>query len=104
MQTLDIGNTFARYQAMASSLDPSTTPGSERRDLHTRTELIARIAREFRGMAGLTLTKPQACRLFHLPPDHCERMLRELESAGVLAINSEGHIIPGKGLIDSPMS
>jgi hypothetical protein len=75
---------------MASSAD-SAEPSVERRDLHIRAELIAPIVTEFRGMAGLTLTKPQACRLFHLPLDHCERILQELADGGLLAIDYESH-------------
>ena len=77
---------------MASSSDRKEL---ERRNLHARTELLARIARQFRGMAGITLTRRQACRLFYLPPDDCERILQELEDAGVLARNTEGHIVRG---------
>jgi hypothetical protein len=72
----------------------------ERRNLNARAELIARIVREFRGMAGITLTSHQACRLFHLPPDDCERILQELEEDGVLARNGEGHLVRGSGLLN----
>jgi hypothetical protein len=84
---------------MASSADGAERK-LERRDVNARVELITRITREFRGVAGLTLTQVQACRLFHLPPDECERILRELEGAGVLARNSEGQIVRGSGLRD----
>jgi len=47
------------------------------------------------AVAGITLTRRQACRLFYLPPDDCERILQELEDAGVLARNTEGHIVRG---------
>lgn len=73
-----------------ASFPDDAEPRFERRDLNARMELIVRIARQFRGVVGLTLTQVQACRLFHLPPDECGRLLRELEGAGVLARNSEG--------------
>jgi hypothetical protein len=75
---------------------------TERRNLETRAELIARIAREFRGMAGLTLTDAQACRLFHLPPEHCARILRELERAQIFRRNSHGQLIRGDDMPRQP--
>lgn len=54
-------------------------------DCHERdAELCARIEAEFREMPGLTLTLPQAARLFSLDPDRCERVLDALVHTGLL--------------------
>jgi len=50
-------------------------------------ELCHRVQAEFREMPGLTLTLPQAARLFSLEPDRCERILDALVNAGDLATN-----------------
>jgi hypothetical protein len=56
----------------------------ERRDTRSRDDLILRVRQEFQGLAGLTLTLPQAMRLFRLEPGRCERLLRELVQRGEL--------------------
>jgi hypothetical protein len=61
----------------------TTYGGPERRDTETRTEVVQRVARGFRDV--ITLTQAQACRLFDLPPDQCERVLNELAQLGVTA-------------------
>jgi len=43
-----------------------TAPESERRDTRSREQILARVRAEFSDMAGLSLTLPQARRLFHL--------------------------------------
>ena len=48
-------------------------------------ELSVRILAEFLEMPGLTLTLPQAARLFSLEYARCERMLRGLVQNGSLA-------------------
>ena len=55
-------------------------------DATTRVEpqLYARIEAEYREMPGLTLTLPQAARLFNLEPARCERVLDALVHAGLL--------------------
>ena len=47
-------------------------------------KLCARIEAEFREMPGLTLTLPQAARLFGVEPAHCEQMLLYLVRTGLL--------------------
>ena len=51
-------------------------------------KLYARIDAEFREMPGLTLTLPQAARLFNLEPARCERLLGRLVHAGLLVHHS----------------
>jgi hypothetical protein len=46
----------------------------------------ARVVAEFREMPGLTLTLPQASRLFALQPAECERIFRSLVRAGELKV------------------
>ena len=53
--------------------------------LHGERELSVRILAEFLEMPGLTLTLPQAARLFSLESTRCERMLRSLVQNGSLA-------------------
>jgi hypothetical protein len=50
-------------------------------------ELCARVLGEFREMPGLTLTLPQAARLFSIDPPQCEQILDSLVQAGELATN-----------------
>jgi hypothetical protein len=50
-------------------------------------ELCTRIEAEFREMPGLTLTLPQAARLFSIDRVRCERVLAALVEAGHLANN-----------------
>jgi hypothetical protein len=59
-------------------------------DAATRDEpqLYARIEAEFREMPGLTLTLPQAARLFNLESARCERVLGSLVHAGRLVYHS----------------
>jgi hypothetical protein len=56
-------------------------------DLHA---LQTRVSAEFREMPGLTLTRPQAMRLFSLDAARCERVLGALVEEGVLA--TDGHV------------
>lgn len=49
--------------------------------------LLARIRAEFREMPGLTLTLPQAARLFNIDPVGCARVLDALVAEGFLATN-----------------
>ena len=47
---------------------------TDRRHVATREELLARMVKEFDEMAGLSLTFPQACRLFDVrDPERCAR-------------------------------
>ena len=56
-------------------------PGATTRD---EPQLYARLEAEYREMPGLTLTLPQAARLFNLEPACCERVLDALVHAGLL--------------------
>jgi hypothetical protein len=60
---------------------PDATTGDE-------PQLHARIEAEYREMPGLTLTLPQAARLFNLEPARCERLLDTLVHAGQLVRHS----------------
>jgi hypothetical protein len=48
-------------------------------------ELHLRVTAEFLEMPGLSLTLPQAARLFSLDPVRCERVLVALVERGILA-------------------
>jgi hypothetical protein len=48
-------------------------------------------------MQGLTLTLPQAARLFSIEPARCERVLRALLHAGHLATDGKGFVSPQAG-------
>jgi len=64
--------------------------GVDRRHPDTRAETLRRIKREFREMAGLSLTLAQANRLFDLRDGRGERLLRELVEEGFLQQTSDG--------------
>jgi hypothetical protein len=68
----------------------------ERREHQSRSELRKRIATEYREMAGLSLTKAQACRLFRVEPERFERILRELVDEGVLRVHGDQDLIRGQ--------
>jgi hypothetical protein len=48
-------------------------------------ELCARVQAEFQELPGLTLTLPQAARLFGIEPTRCRRVLGALVDTGHLA-------------------
>jgi hypothetical protein len=52
---------------------------------HEERELLFRVLAEFHEMPGLTLTLPQAARLFSLESTRCERVLGDLVRTGKLA-------------------
>ena len=69
-------------------------------------DVCARVYAEYREMPGLTLTLPQAARLFGLALADCERVLQELVRTGHLTTNgrsfasaADGHWAP---LTDQP--
>jgi hypothetical protein len=70
---------------------PPTTAHSEEPELHRR------ISAEFREMPGLTLTLPQAARLFSLDVERCERVLVFLVEGGVLTTNGRAFARAGAG-------
>ena len=60
-------------------------------DLH----LLRRIEAEFREMPGLTLTLPQAARLFSLDSRECERVLQALVRGGQLRFHNGSFALAG---------
>jgi hypothetical protein len=69
---------------------PRTT--SERRSVD-RSEIdtvLARIQAEYQEMPGLTLTSPQAKRLWNLSAVDCDRLLSRLVKTGFLRIDAAG--------------
>lgn len=67
---------------------------SDRRHGATREELLVRFVKEFDEMAGLSLTLPQACRLFDVrDPERCARVVKEAVDRGLLQISSEGLLV-----------
>jgi hypothetical protein len=65
----------------------------ERRDAFGRLALLRRIQREYEEMPGMSLTAPQARRLFALPEDVCSRMFDELVGRGVLRRKRDGRYV-----------
>jgi hypothetical protein len=53
-------------------------------DLRRDTDIYARVCSEFHDMPGLTLTLPQAARLFNLDRARCEQILLHLVHSGLL--------------------
>ena len=73
--------------------DKSEATAADRRDAERREELIARIAHNYREMAGLSLTEPQAQRLFQIADvEVLRRILNEMVRRGIVRI-SEGGLI-----------
>ena len=58
-------------------------------------DLCTRVQAEFREMPGLTLTLPQASRLFSIEPTRCQRVLGALVHAGHLATDGKAFASPG---------
>lgn len=69
--------------------DPSGA-STERRQPTSREEIRQRIRREFDELGGMSLTLPQAARLFSLDHQLCERLLTELVAQGVLLRTDAG--------------
>jgi hypothetical protein len=55
--------------------------------------LVERVRGEYREMPGLSLTVPQACRLWQIDPATCERILNALAAERFLARTSAGAFI-----------
>jgi hypothetical protein len=60
-------------------------------------EVCMRVRAEFLEMPGLTLTLPQAARLFSLTPARCEQVLRALVGAGQLVTDGRAFARAGNG-------
>ena len=71
-------------------LEPTVVP--VRAPLEEEHQLRMRIQAEFREMPGLTLTLPQAARLFSVEPARCECVLLGLVADGCLAINGSAFV------------
>jgi hypothetical protein len=80
---------------------PTATPSSMSNAASSRTAvrarlldpdgLIARIKAEYREMPGLSLTRVQAQRLWHLDEHTCRNVLARLVATGFLQITAKGH-------------
>lgn len=53
--------------------------------------LIARIQAEYHEMPGLSLTRTQAQRLWHLDEHTCRTVLTRLVATGFLYVTAKGH-------------
>jgi len=62
----------------------------DRRDVAARNYIVNRIRREFEEMPGVSLTVPQATRLFGIPTDVCARVLARLADDGRLRLTTGG--------------
>jgi hypothetical protein len=72
-------------RSMSRLSDQGVHASHERSASHDEHHLCVRIHAEFREMPGLTLTVPQAARLFSIEATRCERILKSLVHAGLLA-------------------
>lgn len=70
-----------------SLLSGTPQPCFANTDAHGDARLCTRIHAEFREMPGLTLTLPQAARLFSLDVVRCEHILGALVDEGHLTTN-----------------
>ena len=70
--------------ALAYRMQDGARPASDRRSQPARDLLLARVRGEFSEMPCLSLTIPQAMRLFGLREDICRRVLGALVTDGVL--------------------
>ncbi|MBS1820039.1 MAG: hypothetical protein JSU08_19055 [Acidobacteria bacterium] len=71
--------------------------------LHTDDPLLARIRSEFLEMPGLSLTIPQASRLWNLDPQTSQLALEMLVHAGVLQCTDDGRFMAaGDGVGSAP--
>ncbi len=83
---------FAPTNSMlqTASMEGGRRDPHDRRDHPSRDEVLRRIRDEFREMACMAVTLPQASRLFHVDVDVCERILTELVQAGFLRRTDSG--------------
>ena len=78
---------FTLVPAMATLQAPVA---GERRNLIARKALLRRIRSEFEEMPGLTLTLPQAGKLFGVTSDACARIFSQLSEEGLLQPSRSG--------------
>ncbi len=57
------------------------------------TAAVRQILQAYQDMPGMSLTRAQACLLFDLDPDQCDRVVAELTSLGVMHENDRGQLI-----------
>ena len=76
-----------------ADLTRDRTPLAERRDVVVRAQLVRRVRGEFAEMPGLRLTCAQACRLFALRRDICERVFAALVDDGTLSRDADGRFV-----------
>jgi hypothetical protein len=77
-------NTPSNSHALAVRVLPAVRPRIDRRSHLARELLLTRVRGEFGEMPCLSLTMPQAMRLFGLREDICRRILSSLVTEGVL--------------------
>ncbi len=72
------------------ALSRATSPPPDRQDRSGREALLCRIRGEFLEMPGISLTLPQARRLFDVDEDVCTRILDGLVLEGALMRTPDG--------------
>lgn len=60
-------------------------------------DVVARVRAEYEEMPGLSLTLPQAARLFNLERETCARVLNHLVASGALWTNGREFLTSGSG-------
>jgi hypothetical protein len=84
-------------QERPMSRPPYSSAHAASASAHEDEHLLVRVHAEFREMPGLTLTLPQAARLFSIEPVRCERLLVTLVHAGHLATDGRAFANPREG-------
>ena len=69
------------------------TGATDRRQQHHRNLFERRFHKEFEQVLGLTLTPPQAARLFGVSVEICQRILRRLADQGAIVLRSGGRYV-----------
>jgi hypothetical protein len=64
----------------------------EKRNVTRREALVQRVCGEFEEMRGLSLTLPQAARLFALPQDACQRVFASLIEERVISLRNGQYV------------
>jgi hypothetical protein len=78
------------FRGLSPRAGPFAPPAVERRDIAGREPLARRIRAEFHEMPGLSLTLPQAMRLFGLSEKGCADILSALRAEGFLRRTASG--------------
>jgi hypothetical protein len=61
--------------------------------MSSRDSLVVRVRGEFREMPGLSLTFPQACRLWQIDPVECRAVLQALLDERFLRVSESGAFV-----------